>query len=88
METAVRHEERKLKAMLVPCRKFGWLYKPACFEATGGWGPGASAIVRSITHAMSLRDGVDGLELHQGVASRVSVHLMKGVAEMLMRGHD
>ena len=88
MESAIRHEERKLKSMLTPCRKFGWLYKPACFEATGGWGPGASAIVRSITHAMSLRDGVEGLELHQCVVARVSSHLMKGVAEMFIRGHE
>ena len=87
-ESAARHEERKMAQMGGPCKKFGWLYKPMCFEATGGWGPGAGALVRAVTRAISLKDGVDFLTVSARVAETVAVTLAKGVAEMIIRGGD
>ena len=58
---------------------------PVCFETTGGSGPRAGFFLRHVAKHWAVREGLVAVEAVGLVAAALSVTLVKGCAEMLVR---
>ena len=85
-ESAVVHEDAKYKKYAAPCKSFGWIYRPLCFEATGAWGPSAFAFVRHMSKVQENKGGDVPVEVFNRLERQISTALAKGLAGMLVKG--
>ena len=88
LEEAKRHlvqrEERKCNKYLATSARAGWLFTPAAFHPWGGQGPMCAAFLEKL--ARRTAGDVHGKARSNSIASfwnRVSLSVMKGVAEQL-----
>ena len=61
------------------------VYRPVCFETTGGSGPRAGFFLRHLAKQRAVREGMEVAEAVSLVVATVSISLAKGCAEMLTR---
>ena len=85
-ESGSRQEESKSALMQATCDRFGWHFRPLCFETTGAWGPGATAFLKKVAKTIALREGSAPMESWFNIVARVQLALAKGCAEMLSKG--
>ena len=85
-ESGARQEDSKANLMQATCDRFGWHFRPLCFETTGAWGPGATAFLKKVAKTISLREGSAPIDIWFSVVARVQLALAKGCAEMLSKG--